>query len=295
VGLTGVTAVKFNNVSGAIVSNTGTVIHVTTPASGSISGTVTVWKGAASVAAPQQFSLLDVASFSPAGTTPGTDVVIRGDGLTGATAVAFNGAAATFTVDSATQITAQVPDGATDGTVSVTGPGGTATSSGSFTVNTPIGVKINELQTDGASSHDEFVELYNATGAPVDISGFTLVYRTAGGTSDVLLATVPPSTTLAAGSFYLFGGSAYAGGVTADQTFSVDLAAAGGGLALRDAAGNIVDRVGYGTATNTFIEGTVATAPASGHSIGRSPDGTDTAHNSSDFASFTTPTPGAGN
>src|SRR5207253_3800537 len=203
VGLSGATAVKFNNVTGAIVSNTGTVIHATTPASGAISGTVTVWKGAASAAAPQQFSLLDVTSFLPASTTPGTDVVITGHGLTGATAVAVNGTAATFTVDSATQITAQVPDGAASGTVSVTGPGGTATSSGSLTVSTPPAVKINEVQTDGASAHDEFVELFNATGAPADISGYTLVYRTAAGTSDVVLATVPASTTVATGGFYL--------------------------------------------------------------------------------------------
>jgi hypothetical protein len=83
--------------------------------------------------------------------------------------------------------------------------------------------------------------------------------------------------------------------VTADLSFSVDLATAGGGVALRDPSGNIVDRVGYGTATNTFVEGTTAAAPGSGHSVGRRPDGMDTAHNSSDFVSITTPTPGAAN
>src|SRR5207244_11483992 len=106
-GLTGVTGVTFSTLPGAIVSNSGTVIHATTPASGAISGTVTVWKGKASVAAPQQFTLLDVTSFLPTSATPGTDVVITGHGFTGAAAVAINRtAAASFDVGTGTAITA---------------------------------------------------------------------------------------------------------------------------------------------------------------------------------------------
>src|SRR5439155_6818159 len=284
IGLTGVTGVKFNNIPGAIVSNSGTVIHATTPASGAISGTVTVWKGTASVAAPQQFTLLDLTSFLPTSATPGTDVVITGHGFTGATAVAFNGtAAATFVVDSGTQITAPVQDGATTGTVSVTGPGGTATSTGSFTVESLAEVKINELQTDGTTSQDEFVELYNGGSAAADISGCKLVYRTASGTSDTVLATVPASTTIPAGGFYLFGGTDYAGAATADQTFSVNLNAGDGGLALRYPSGTIVDLVGYGSPTNGFLEGAAAPSPPSGQSIGRHPSGADTDDNAADF------------
>jgi hypothetical protein len=43
--------------------------------------------------------------------------------------------ATTFTVNSATQITATVPTGATTGKISVTTPGGTATSATNFTVS----------------------------------------------------------------------------------------------------------------------------------------------------------------
>jgi hypothetical protein len=292
VGLAGVTAVKFNNIPGAIVSNTGTVIHANTPASGAISGTVTVWKGTASVAAPQQFTLLDVTSFLPTGARARTDVVITGHGFTGATGVAFNGTAATtFTVNSGTQITAQVPDGATNGTVSVTGPGGTATSSGSFTVESPDEVKINEVQTDGATSQDEFVELHNGATGPADIGGCKLVYRTGGGTSDILLATVPASTSILADGYYLFGGTGYDGVATADRTFSVDLDAVGGGLALQYPNGAIIDMVGYGSATNAFVDGTAAAAPPSGQSIGRHSTGADTDDNSTDFGVIASPTP----
>src|SRR5690606_12577214 len=83
-----------------------------------------------------------LASLTPAtGTTAGgTSVVLTGADLTGATAVTFGGTAATsFTVDSATQITAITPAhaaGAVD--VAVTTPGGTATLAGAFTYAAPV-------------------------------------------------------------------------------------------------------------------------------------------------------------
>jgi hypothetical protein len=64
---------------------------------------------------------------------------------------------------------------------------------------------VNELMTGvtGAAA-DEFVEIVNAGTATADIGGFRLAYRSAAGTSDVTLATIPEGTTLAAGAFYLF-------------------------------------------------------------------------------------------
>ncbi len=68
----------------------------------------------------------------------GTSVVITGTDLTGATAVTFGGVNATsYTVDSATQITAVTPAG-TPGSLAdvvVTTPGGSHTSPGAFTYN----------------------------------------------------------------------------------------------------------------------------------------------------------------
>jgi hypothetical protein len=65
-------------------------------------------------------------------------VTLTGTNFTGATAVAFNGTAATFTVNSPTSIATSVPAGATTGPISVTTPGGTAFSSGSFTVGSVV-------------------------------------------------------------------------------------------------------------------------------------------------------------
>jgi uncharacterized repeat protein (TIGR03803 family) len=58
-----------------------------------------------------------------------TKVTILGTNLKGATAVTFNGTAATFKVVSASEITTTVPSGATSGTVTVTTSGGTTLNS----------------------------------------------------------------------------------------------------------------------------------------------------------------------
>ena len=75
--------------------------------------------------------------------------------------------------------------------------------------------------------------------------------------------------------------------------------ASAGGLGLRDPAGELVDSVGYGTATNDFVEGTPAPAPpvsaSPGSSAIRLPDGHDIDSNSADFSVSTRPTPKAAN
>lgn len=163
----------------------------------------------------------------------------------------------------------------------------------------PAQVRINEFSTgvEGALT-DEFVEIVNEGSAAVDLSGFRLVYRSAAGTSDVSLGTLPDGTTLAAGAFMLLGGSGYAGAHPANRSFSTSLASSGGGLGLRDPSGILVDSVAWGTATNALVEGAVAPAPAitaaPGKSDARHPDGHDTNDNSADFAEGD-PTPGAQN
>src|ERR1043165_2334608 len=78
-----------------------------------------------------------ISAFQPTNGTVGTSVVVTGTNLMGTTALSFNGMSATFTVNSATQITATVPSGATTGKVAVTTSAGNATSSGNFTVTVP--------------------------------------------------------------------------------------------------------------------------------------------------------------
>ncbi len=161
-------------------------------------------------------------------------------------------------------------------------------------------IRVNEFMTGstGAASN-EFVELVNAGSSAADVGGFKVAYRASAGSSDISLATIPAGTTIPAGGFYLLAGSGYLGSHTPDQTFSTSLAATGGGIAVRDTGGVILDSVGYGDATNAFVEAHAATAPpataAPGSSSGRIPDGHDTNDNSADFSVSATPTPGAAN
>jgi len=76
----------------------------------------------------------NITSFQPSSGLAGASVTITGTNFTGASAVTFHHAAASFTVNSATEITAIVPCGATSGTIQVATVGGLATSTTSFTV-----------------------------------------------------------------------------------------------------------------------------------------------------------------
>ena len=64
------------------------------------------------------------ASSPPSSGTIGSTVTITGGGFIGTSSVTFNGVAATHTVNSANQITATVPAGATTGAIAVNTPGG---------------------------------------------------------------------------------------------------------------------------------------------------------------------------
>ncbi len=80
-------------------------------------------------------------SFSPGSGVVGTPVVLTGTNFTGISSVRFNGTVAPgFVVNSATQITATVPAGATSGPISVSNVAGMATSATSFTVLTLVSV-----------------------------------------------------------------------------------------------------------------------------------------------------------
>jgi len=136
--LAGATSVEFGGIAATVFTvNSATQITATVP-SGAASGpiTVTTANGHSSSSTDYQVSPPPtVASFTPAKGKVGRTVVITGTEFTGASAIRFGGTpAASFTVDSATQITAKVPAGAGAGPVSVTNPGGTGTSTAQFIV-----------------------------------------------------------------------------------------------------------------------------------------------------------------
>jgi hypothetical protein len=153
-GFTGSTAVDFGSTPGtSLVVNSNTSVTVTSPAGavGTVDVRVVTPSGTSPVVGGDAFtystSLPTVASISPTSgpTAGGTTVTITGNGLTGATAVAFGGVAATgVTVNGAgTTVTAISPAGSAGSTVAVTvtTPAGTSASvaNGQFTYGATVG------------------------------------------------------------------------------------------------------------------------------------------------------------
>jgi lamin tail-like protein len=154
---------------------------------------------------------------------------------------------------------------------------------------------INEVKTGGSASvSDEFIEIYNRCALSLDLTGWKLIYRSAAGTTDVIVVTM--TKPIAGSGYYLIASAAYSNSATPDQTYAAGhLAAAGGGLALRDPNGVNVDSMGYGTASNAFVQGAPAPAPPVDQSTARTPNGANTNNNAVDFKIATTPTPRAAN
>jgi hypothetical protein len=144
-GFTGASDVRFNGTSvgaGGYAVNSDSQITATVPA-GAGSGPISVVAPGGTATSSSSFTVTvspppSITGFAPTSGGVGASVTIDGSGFTGATAVRFNGTSATaFTVNSDTQITATVPAGASTGPISVDAPGGTATSTGDFTVIPP--------------------------------------------------------------------------------------------------------------------------------------------------------------
>lgn len=79
-----------------------------------------------------------ITNVTPTSGNLSSSVVIRGTNFTGTTTVWFNGQAASFTLNSANQITATVPSGATTGPLSVIAAGGISTTTSNFTINSAV-------------------------------------------------------------------------------------------------------------------------------------------------------------
>jgi len=100
-------------------------------------------------------------------------------------------------------------------------------------------ILITEVQTGTeASASQEFVEIYNNGTIDKDISGWTMYYKSASGTTWTKKATVV-SKIIVPGGFYLFSAN-----LPGDTSYSSTLSQAGGNIQIRDKSGVIVDQFG---------------------------------------------------
>jgi hypothetical protein len=115
-------------------------------------------------------------------------------------------------------------------------------------------IVISEFRTRGPNgASDEFLELYNPTGAAVNIGGW-LVKRSNNKGATSTRATIPTGKILQPGQHYLLAMSNYSGSVAADQTCSTGLTD-DGGIALYNGS-TVVDQVGMSTGS-AYKEGAV--------------------------------------
>src|SRR6185369_2920663 len=156
----------------------------------------------------------------------------------------------------------------------------------------------------GATWQNDYVELFNLSGSPVSVGGWSVQYASATGTGNFSANVTALSGTIPAGGYYLV---KLAGGTTGtalpapDATGTINMAAGGGKVIVANVAtglacngsttlcsatqlAQIVDLVGQGAAN--FFEGS-GTAPAPSTTLAdfRAANGcTDTDNNNADFA-----------
>ena len=154
----------------------------------------------------------------------------------------------------------------------------------------PKKILINEIQIDGQTTKDEFIELYNPNAVDIDLSGFSLKKKTSGGNESNLVSSAAFSGTIKALGFFLIvpqinddGTKNYTGSADPDlyysgKSFSI---APSNTILFYDSNNAILDKVGYGAAKD--FETTATVNPPKGKSIERKKLGLDTDNNESDF------------
>ncbi|MFZ3005439.1 MAG: IPT/TIG domain-containing protein [Phenylobacterium sp.] len=226
--LTGATAVKFGatNATSFTVDSATQITAVSPAGSGATNVTVTTTGGTSGTGAGNVFTFISAPTVSAANpavgaTAGGTSVVLTGTNLTGVTTVTFGGTNATsFTVDSASQITAVSPAGSVGSVdIAVTSVGGAATQVGAFTyVAGPTVSAVSPSSGPAAGGTSVVLTGANLTGATAvnfgaaAATGFTVDSATqitatapaGSGTVNVRVTTVGGTSATGAGNAYVY-------------------------------------------------------------------------------------------
>lgn len=157
----------------------------------------------------------------------------------------------------------------------------------------PPHVVISEVSARGGPSstspdenQDEFVELYNPSSEPVDLSGWKLQYKSAAGTTYGTSNTysIPDGKSIPAYGYFLLANGNYRGTVIPDATHSLNMSGSAGALRIgKPEVGaslddpNAVDTLGYGPTAVGFETKYGPAHPAPGGSIERKALATSTA------------------
>lgn len=174
-------------------------------------------------------------------------------------------------------------------------------------------VRISEVQIAGnMGANDEFVELYNSSSVPINLTGWRLSKQSSSASASAQILVASLSGSIAGKGFYLIAHPNFSGAITPDRFYS---ATSSGGIAANntvllysDAGKTLVDLVGMGTAqtyetASTHVPGTgqsierkacsssTASTLAAGGDDESSGNALDTDVNSTDFVLQSIPVP----
>jgi outer membrane protein assembly factor BamB len=205
----GAKSVKFGAASATFHVASATKITTAVPSAAS-TGKISVTTPGGTAKSATNFNVLpSISSFTPASATIGSTVTITGGGFIGTTSVTFNGLAATHTVNSANQITATVPAGATTGAIGVNTPAGGTLSGASFTVIPKItsfspsqGAVGTSVVITGSGFNSATGVTFNGVSASFLVNSSTQITATVPTTfSGVIAVTTTAGTAVSATSF----------------------------------------------------------------------------------------------
>ncbi|PTA67895.1 nuclease [Deinococcus arcticus] len=228
------------NVNGIVLGTPNNISYNTSDNTGASSTTVTAYGvGTLSYTATAAGAGAPTLTVTP-GTTTGNTTPL--------TITATGGSAGTYTA-----------------TLTATGSGGQSRSV-TFTVTVTSGamgrLMISEFRFRGpAGGNDEFVELYNAGNAAMNIGGYLVQANTTTSPFWFTRFTVPANTTLQPGQFYLItnnGSGGYSMTVTGNGTYNTGFTD-NRAIRVLDGTSAIVDLAGFATAGSTACEGTCLT------------------------------------
>ncbi len=160
------------------------------------------------------------------------------------------------------------------------------------------GVFISELLPGVVGNNNqELIELYNAGDTAVSLQGYTLSYLLNEGADESVVYRWNTAVDIPPFGHFLLLREGEDFDIVGDAFFDLSLFDGKGGLILRDADSQIVDKLGWGEdAPPSSIEGEPSVVPANGESIERFPggdagNGQDTDSNADDFALNSAPNP----
>lgn len=173
-------------------------------------------------------------------------------------------------------------------------------------------VVISEIQAAGATSGEDFIELYNPTNLEVSLSDLRLVKRTSTGATNDSIVAFAADDSIASHGYFLWCNTSLNVALTCNSSTAGTVSNNNSVALSTDPldSGTLIDTVTFGSPTNPLGEGTFLTLPAAGTSVERKNDSTsdatslgvggedefmgngeDTDNNASDFVNRAIPQP----